>query len=260
MNKLIIATLLVGCAFISLADVSPTVESLMNPKGLEVMNKLRTSREAQTGGYLNDRMSFRGHIVVVNTHSKLAVEEIDAVVNGLVKVTKLPVSSKTMTESNPAKAKQDAKANLAVVIIDDPAEPSMLVAPEDGWATVNVAKLATKREADFAQRCRKEIIRAFSLLCGGGSSQYHGNLLDATSFREIDLAEEMIPADVSARYPAYLANLGVTPHKVTTYKKAVEEGWAPPPTNEVQQAIWDKVHKLPTEPLKIKPETKKQDK
>lgn len=258
MNRLLTTAVLIGTAITALADVSPTVESLMNPKGLEVMNKLRKSREEQTGGYLDDRTSFRGHIVVVNAQSKLAVEEIDAVVNGLVKVTKLPISSKTIAETDPAKAKQAAKANLAVVVIDDPAQPTMLIAPEDCWATVNVAKLATKREADFAQRCRKEIIRSFSLLCGGGCSQYHGNLFDATSFREIDLAEEMIPADVSARYPNYLANFGVTPHKVTTYKKAVEEGWAPAPTNEVQQIIWDKIHALPTEPLKIAPETTKQ--
>ena len=258
MNRLLMMIIMVGAVFMTWADVSPTVESLMNPKGLEVMNKLRKTREEQTGGYLDDRLSFRGHIVIVNAQTKLDTEEIDAVVNGLVKVTKLPVSSSTISESDPAKAKQAANANLAIVVIDDLAKPTMLLAPEERWAIVNVAKLAAKREADFPQRCRKEIIRAFSLLCGGGCSQYRGNLLDATSFREIDLAEEMIPADVSARYPGYLANLGVTPHKVTTYKKACEEGWAPAPTNEVQQAIWDKVHAMPTEPLKIAPETTKQ--
>ena len=46
----------------------------------------------------------------------------------------------------------------------------------------------------------------------------------------------------------------------TVYRKACEEGWAPQPTNDVQKAIWDKVHAMPTEPLKIKPETKKQEK
>ena len=53
---------------------------------------------------------------------------------------------------------------------------------------------------------------------------------------------------------------GIVPGKRAVYRKACEEGWAPAPTNDVQKAIWDKVHEMPTEPIKIKPETKKQDK
>ena len=52
----------------------------------------------------------------------------------------------------------------------------------------------------------------------------------------------------------------VTQRSVTNYRTAVKEGWAPQPTNDVQKAIWDKVHAMPTEPLKIKSETKKQEK
>ena len=50
------------------------------------------------------------------------------------------------------------------------------------------------------------------------------------------------------------------PGKRSVYRKACEEGWAPAPTNDVQKAIWDKVHAMPTEPIKIKPETKKTEK
>ena len=51
---------------------------------------------------------------------------------------------------------------------------------------------------------------------------------------------------------ARLPELGVTPWKETTYKRACEEGWAPAPTNEYQKAVWDKVHAIPDQPLKIK--------
>ena len=30
-----------------------------------------------------------------------------------------------------------------------------------------------------------------------------------------------------------------------------QQGWAPAPTNEVQQAIWDKVHQIPDKPITI---------
>ena len=31
----------------------------------------------------------------------------------------------------------------------------------------------------------------------------------------------------------------------------VEEGWSPSPTNDVQRAIWEKVHAIPDKPLTI---------
>ena len=34
-------------------------------------------------------------------------------------------------------------------------------------------------------------------------------------------------------------------------------GWAPQPTNEVQRAIWDKVHAIPDKPLTIEFNPKK---
>ena len=38
---------------------------------------------------------------------------------------------------------------------------------------------------------------------------------------------------------------------VATYKRACREGWAPTPTNDVQRAIWEKVHAIPDKPLTI---------
>ena len=68
------------------------------------------------------------------------------------------------------------------------------------------------------------------------------------------------PGDMTPRMSGYLEKGGIRPEQKVFYRKAVEEGWAPAPTNEFQRAIWDKVHAMPTEPLKIKPETKKQEK
>ena len=48
-----------------------------------------------------------------------------------------------------------------------------------------------------------------------------------------------------------LVSTKTVPQEVTTYKKACQEGWAPNPTNEWQQAIWDETRQLPTKPIKI---------
>ena len=37
----------------------------------------------------------------------------------------------------------------------------------------------------------------------------------------------------------------------TTYAAACRMGWAPPPTNDIQRVIWDKVHAVPAKPMKI---------
>ena len=49
---------------------------------------------------------------------------------------------------------------------------------------------------------------------------------------------------------------GMTQARIASYLKACREGWAPAPTNEYQKAVWDKVHEMPTEPIKIKYEKK----
>ena len=35
--------------------------------------------------------------------------------------------------------------------------------------------------------------------------------------------------------------LGMQPQRMTTYRKAVEEGWAPAPTNDLQRTVWEEV-------------------
>ena len=43
---------------------------------------------------------------------------------------------------------------------------------------------------------------------------------------------------------AHAQKLGIKPARATTYRKAVEEGWAPPPTNDFQKAVWEELKKV----------------
>jgi len=81
--------------------------------------------------------------------------------------------------------------------------------------------------------------------------------MNAATMRDLDHAEENVPIDMVDFYVTYLKALGVKPAEKTTYRKACREGWAPAPTNEVQQAIWDKVHQIPANPMKIEFDPKK---
>ena len=213
--------------------------------------------------------SQQGKIVFVNAQSKLPQAEIEIAVAALYKSAKFKFEVTAASDEGKrsidraASACVDFKAQIAVVVVADSDTPAVLVAPEDQWAIVNVAKMDKGLSPGplyarlFAARCRKEIIRTFSLLCGGGASQFAGNMMSTPSIEELDSVQEFIPIDMERRWTDYLASHGVKPAYIRTYQQACKEGWAPAPTNDVQKAIWDKVHAMPTEPIKIKPEEKK---
>lgn len=212
--------------------------------------------------------SQQGKIAIVNAQKKLPAGEVDAAVAMLYKCAKFKFA---MEAGGGAKSALDRAigacaeygANVALVIVDDATTPAMLVAPEDRWAVVNVGKLdagipaGALHDRMFAARCRKEIVRAFSLLCGGGASQFPGNMMSTATIADLDTVQEFIPIDMERRWSDYLANIGVRPAYQRTYKQACKEGWAPAPTNDVQRAIWEKVHQIPDRPMTIEFDPKK---
>lgn len=157
---------------------------------------------------------------------------------------------------NPAKEIRAADARLGVAIVDSDEVPALVTAPEAGWAVVNVRPLAEGcDEAAFARRVRVEVLRAFALIGGAAFMQMDPVVLQGNILAPKDLDRvwaESYGADVSYAIGKRLPELGVTPWQEATYKQACQQGWAPAPTNEAQKAIWDKVHEIPSEPIKIK--------
>ena len=148
---------------------------------------------------------------------------------------------------------------LTLFVIDDPTMPNVLVAPENRWAAVNVAPLKSDKEPFFRARVLKELTRGFAMLCGASDSQFPGALTSAiTKVEDLDHhADYRLPVDLFARFKKYMKPFGVTPGNIETYETACCQGWAPAPTNDVQKAIWDKVHEPPKTPMKIEFDPKK---
>ena len=153
-----------------------------------------------------------------------------------------------------------AGAQVGVILLDDNRLPALLSAPEEGWSIVNVAKLHENHEESvLPHRARREVLRAFGLAAGAMYAA-HGDFVLQPIRKPSDLdslKREEFGISMLRIFPLSLPYYGITPWYQTTYSKACEEGWAPAPTNEFQKAIWDKVHAMPTAPIKIKPETKK---
>ena len=263
MNKIIFAATAIAVAFAAQADTNaastqPAQKERLNT--LERKAKLEAVVNQRVGGFLEKPGTAKGSIVYVNCQQKAPKSWIDESIAYFSEVTKFKV--------NYAEGTFDIKApkfdgEVAIFIIEDETLPPILVAPENKWALVNITPIAKEqRPVFFEQRTKKELSRAFAYLCGATGSKYERSLTRGiTSQSELDKNYDYeLPMDIVQRFWDYMKPLGVLPAQRATYLKACEEGWAPAPTNDVQKAIWDKVHAMPTEPLKIKPETKKQDK
>ena len=263
MKKLIIFG--IAAASVCASDIAyAAVPTAVNPDGKKIVKKIdRAKLQAaiykRTGGKLKVPGTQQGTLTYVNAQKKAPVEWLQQNAEVFAKNAKVDIQVKEGAFSFPSPT---IVGNATLFVIDDESMPSILHAPEQKWCMVNVAPLAKgagEKKAFFAARVQKQLTRGFSLLAGSQDSNYPESLLGCiTSPEGLDKHVDCrLPVDIMARFPPYLAGYGVKPYVLSTYKKACEEGWAPQPTNDVQKAIWEKVHAMPTEPIKIKPETKK---
>ena len=237
------AIIALGAACAIAAGSSKTTRRKLSPEDL--------IPSYHVGGRLEVKGSLKGRIVLDNQTTRMSSADLELVRAYLAKNTQCKVEI----------GKPDG-AEVVVTIVDNKDAPTMTALPEDYRATVNIGKLDKNLKNElalkkfFPTRCRKEVLRAFAFACGVGGSQYPDNIMDLKDITDLDLREEFIPADTVDQCIKRLAAAGVTPARTVTYKKACREGWAPAPTNDIQKAIWDEVHDLPTKPIVIGPEKK----
>ena len=259
MTRALLVSMAMLAAAASMAGQQVTNVVNISKLSREERAKLREVFARYEGGRIGKPGTKRGRIVYVNTQRRAKEEwlrEQIAETNAKLNYD-IEVRSGEFVFPSP---KLEAEASLFVV--DDPALPPLLSAPESRWALVNVAGLSSgegQKPQYFEARVKKALTRGFALLAGAQDSGFKMSLMGCkTRPEQLDVhADCRLPVDVIRRFAPYLEGYGILPEKIVTYRRAVEEGWAPAPTNDVQKAIWDKVHQLPTEPIKIKPETKK---
>lgn len=217
----------------------------------EIMAQIAMKRY---GGKIRQPNTERGEIVFVNTQKTVDTKVLEKAIEKLERQFKyiVKVSDKDMASS----------AGRFVIRLENLDRPErILLAPENFWVSVNVKSLAADNppKVILADRFEKEVRRAFAFVCGGtcgtepnGICRMVKSLSDLDAIPGIDFA-----LDVEARIVNNMRETEIKPYRIAKYSEAVQEGWAPAPTNDAQKAIWDKVHALPTEPIRIKPETKK---
>ena len=195
--------------------------------------RLRTLVE--TGGEMCYPGTPKGTIRYINLQSRVPAADLQRAVKAFGNLMDYDVQI----------VNADCPASMKIKIVDDPAAPVLLTAPEDKWAQVNVAKLgdAKTKPAFLAARTRKEMLRAFAFLAAGSQSEMPlcRPLKDVADLDQF--AERGFTVDIIMRSKNYLELMGVTPRERSNYRAVISAGYDVAPTNDYQKAIYEEVKK-----------------
>ena len=221
----------------------------------------RAERDRQRmagGGIVRKAGSAKGVFVILNAQGRVAERDLSPVVGNIDRTLAVQVSMSKAEGVSPASiaAKlKEAGAAAGVGVVDDASLPTLLVAPETGWAIVNVAALGEKCAGTdtLAARVRKEVLRALAFTTGCAYMTVADPLMrDVVKPGDVDaLRSEEFGFEIRNRFNESAPLYGLKPWRQATYDEACQEGWAPAPTNSYQRWRWKKTHALPSNPMKI---------
>ena len=247
MKKLALVIVLCASALAMAAEAPSPRKELTPEQKAENLARIKQKYYENTGGRVVNPMSGSGKIVFVNAQARLSAADVTAIVDELAMGFSLRMSvvagEKPTFETISTVAETSGGATT-IFIVDDPVLPMSLVSYEARWAIVNVAKIADEAAPEkFNERIHKELARSFALVSGVaygvGTAGLMGPVKVPSGLDLCNLPERVNP-NLYTPIHKYLANFGVMPTEVATYRKACKDGWAPAPTNDVQKAIWDK--------------------
>lgn len=138
-----------------------------------------------------------------------------------------------------------AKALFLILVADgSPDSPALSVYPDERIGVVCASALAATNDAAKTElRIAKETWRALGFIGGLGFSQQDNDIMQPVdSVADLDAnAYAYIQPMNMLRMQKFWNHHGVTRPRRIPYKNAVKEGWASPPTNDYQKAVWDEV-------------------
>lgn len=226
----------------------------LTPEQLAVRRAAAHKRQMEKfGGWVLDRRNMEGWISIVNAQEAIGVPVLMSAGKKIASMVKIDIRMTNIT----VKALKDfdrtlseLNANLAVFVIDDENLPGLLLAPEQKWSAVNVAKYKGKVQDDWV---RVEIMRALCYVSGAGVLPDPTTIMAPVTTPEklAYINPNRVPFETCMNMINSLRLYGITQYERCKYEDACKGGWAPAPTNEFQKAVWERVHAIPDKPLKI---------
>ena len=206
------------------------------------------------GGKIRQPNTEKGSIVFVNTQKTVTKSVLERVVEKLEQRFRFTT---IISESD-----VESRAERFVVRLEDlDRKDCIILAPESFWISVNVKALAADNppKAILVDRFEKEVRRAFAFVCGGTCGTETGGICRmVSSISDLDAIPGLdFSLDVEARIINNMNDSGVRPYRMAKYSEACQEGWAPPPTNDYQRMIWERVHQIPDKSVTIEYDPKR---
>ena len=198
----------------------------------------------------------------------LALDEV-ARVYGLATHLAADVAKEARGEEAPlafARAKMSAaKPLMLIAVVDGCADlPALSVFPEERVGIVNADPLKGGDDPSAPEvRVTKEVWRAMAFVGWLGFSPAENDCMQPIyTLEELDANRYPFvqPMNMARMHRLWKA-FGVKKERRIPYRVAVQEGWASPPTNDYQKAVWEQVkadkERGPTNPITIPPPSKK---
>ncbi|MBQ3344091.1 MAG: hypothetical protein IJG84_19485 [Kiritimatiellae bacterium] len=265
MSRIIFAASLMLSLVVFSSETTSNAWNVSTNTHRNVREAMRRIDMRKHGGTVRQANSAKGVFVVLNCQKRVAAEEIDkalSVIDQRIRAQVKRVEVDRVTIENILTIIKESGGTTGVAVVDaSQSFPALLSATEEGWAMVNVGKLAIDApKADVLNaRVRREVLRGFSFAVGGVYGARGDSLmLPVREPKDLDrLSREDFAITMMQTFSLVMPYYGMRPWHERKYDKACQEGWAPPPTNEFQKAIWDKTHAIPKTPMKIEFDPKK---
>lgn len=153
---------------------------------------------------------------------------------------------------------KDGNLSVGIFLQESDALPMSLISMEERWALVNISRIFNKNTslAHKEQRLRKELSRVCKALFSGASLEPNTTAVQNGEDLQ-SMTAEPIDANTLMAIIRGMPSYGLVAPRTVPYHRACKEGWAPAPTNDVQRAIWNKVHEIPDRPLTIEYDPKR---
>ena len=138
------------------------------------------------------------------------------------------------------------KTGAVIAVVEVKNFPTILVAPENAWAILNVWNLKVDKPAKplLETRITKEFWRALAGGVGGMNSQMGPCVMRPVArLADLDrIKAKRLGPDATMKVIQSLSTYGIDMIETLAYDDACELGIAPAPTNDVQKTIWAKTH------------------
>jgi len=238
--------LIITIGLFGIASFGQTLPKIALKPKMQTDSATRSNFLAHTGGILKQK-SQGPHIQIVNIQKSISFDVVEqtGVLIGNALRTEVSSQNSSAKETKEIISDNLKDQNIAalLLIVDDPQQPSMLVAPENRWAILNVSSLKTEKADVLNLRFKKQLWRTVGYLMGavnaGSGKCVMKPILKSEDLDALEVST--LGLEAISKIQLNLGKYGIAPERIATYRKACEEGWAPIPTNNFQKAIWEEV-------------------